>query len=69
MGSVAITMSPGSLQHFTIFVVQLLEGNKAMYKPCAEFKGRFQVSLFACDAQPDNLFPAFAHYLLYSNGN
>ena len=46
VGSVAITMSPGSYQHFTIFVVQLLEGNKAMYKPCAEFKGRFQVRVF-----------------------
>ena len=46
VGSVAITMSPGSYQHFTIFVVQLLEGNKAMYKPCAEFKGRFQVSRY-----------------------
>ena len=43
VGSVSITMSPGSYQHFTIFIVQLLEGNKAMYKPCAEFKGRFQV--------------------------
>ena len=36
-------MSPGSYQHFTIFVVELLEGNKAMYKPCAKFEGRFQV--------------------------
>ena len=39
----AVTMSPGSYQHFTIFVVELLEGNKAMYKPCAKFEGRFQV--------------------------
>ena len=38
-----MTMSPGSYQHFTIFVVELLEGNKAMYKPCAKFEGRFQV--------------------------
>ena len=43
MGAVAVTMSPGSYQHFTIFVVELLEGNKAMYKPCAKFEGRFQV--------------------------
>ena len=43
VGSVAITISPGSYQHFTIFVVELMEGNKAMYKPCAKFEGRFQV--------------------------
>ena len=43
VGAVAVTMSPGSYQHFTIFVVELLEGNKAMYKPCAKFEGRFQV--------------------------
>ena len=46
VGSVAITISPGSYQHFTIFVVELLEGNKAMYKPCSKFEGRFQVSSF-----------------------
>ena len=45
MGSVAITMSPGSYQHFTIFVVELMEGNKAMYKPCSKFEGRFQVRI------------------------
>ena len=44
----AVTMSPGSYQHFTIFVVELLEGNKAMYKPCAKFEGRFQVGYRLC---------------------
>ena len=44
VGSVAITISPGSYQHFAIFVVELMEGNKAMYKPCSKFEGRFQVS-------------------------
>ena len=43
-------MSPGSYQHFTIFVVELLEGNKAMYKPCAKFEGRFQVRKSPCHA-------------------
>ncbi len=43
VGSVAITISPGSYQHFAIFVVELMEGNKAMYKPCSTFEGRFQV--------------------------
>ncbi len=44
VGSVAITISPGSYQHFSIFVVELMEGNKAMYKPCSKFEGRFQAS-------------------------
>ena len=56
VGAVAVTMSPGSYQHFTIFVVELLEGNKAMYKPCAKFEGRFQVS-----KSPS--IPCFAHFL------
>ena len=43
VGAVAVTISPGTYQHFTIFVVELMEGNKAMYKPCAKFEGRFQV--------------------------
>ncbi|XP_071743546.1 uncharacterized protein [Lepeophtheirus salmonis] len=53
VGSVAITMSPGSYQHFTIFVVELLEGNKAMYKPCSKFEGRFQDQkiLFKCNEE------------------
>ena len=46
VGSVAITISPGSYQHFTIFVVELMEGNKAMYKPCSKFEGRFQVKKY-----------------------
>ena len=58
VGSVAITMSPGSYQHFTIFVVQLLEGNKAMYKPCAEFKGRFQVSRYMITGMVAFFYPS-----------
>ena len=41
MESVNIIISPSSYQHFTIFIIQLLEGNKALYKPCASFQGDF----------------------------
>merc|ERR1719245_134103 len=37
--SVTVTIRPGSSQHFTIFVIQLMEGNKALYKPCSVFEG------------------------------
>ena len=36
--SVAVSISPSSAQQFTIFVIALVEGNKAMYKPCHSFK-------------------------------
>ena len=49
--SVAITLSPGSYQKFTIFIIQLLEGNKAMYKPCSKFDGKFETkkAVFLCN--------------------
>ena len=49
--SVAIAISPGSFQHFTIFVIELLVGNKALYKPCSSFKGTFDeaVAMFLCN--------------------
>ena len=68
--SVAVTISPGSYQHFTIFVIgwfhrtihlndqctpppfaELLEGNKAMYKPCSKFEGKFEEkkAVFLCN--------------------
>ena len=49
--SVAVSISPGSFQHFTIFVIQLLEGSKALYKPCSSFKGTFDetVAVFLCN--------------------
>ena len=49
--SVAVTISPGSYQHFTIFVIELLEGNKAMYKPCSKFEGKFESkkAVFLCN--------------------
>ena len=49
--SVAVTISPGAYQHFTIFVIELLEGNKAMYKPCSKFEGKFEAkkAAFLCN--------------------
>ncbi|XP_023349201.1 uncharacterized protein LOC111717966 isoform X3 [Eurytemora carolleeae] len=35
-------MSPGSYQKFSIFVVEILDGSTAEYKPCAQFEGRFK---------------------------
>ena len=44
--SVAVSITPSSLQQFTIFVIELVEGSKALYKPCATFKVmiRYQMS-------------------------
>ncbi|RXG59416.1 hypothetical protein Avbf_11970, partial [Armadillidium vulgare] len=36
--TIGVTISPGSFQEFTIFVIELLANNKALYKPCTEFK-------------------------------
>ena len=36
--SVAVTINSDSFQHFTIFVIELLQGNKALYKPCSTFE-------------------------------
>jgi len=55
--SVAVAISPGSFQHFTIFVIELLEGNKALYKPCSSFKGTFDeaVAVFLCNGGEGHL--------------
>ena len=46
-----VTMSPGAYQKFAIFVVEILDGNTAEYKPCAQFEGRFHEQLvrFECN--------------------
>ena len=46
-----VTLSPGSVQHFTVFVIQLMEGDKAAYKPCSGFQGEVLEStvLFSCN--------------------
>ena len=49
--AIAISMSSDSFQHFTIFVIELLEGNKALYKPCSKFEGFFTEprAVFLCN--------------------
>ena len=49
--SVAVVLHPGSFQHFSIFVIELMEGNKAMYKPCSAFEGEILEStiIFLCN--------------------
>ncbi|XP_063849030.1 LOW QUALITY PROTEIN: uncharacterized protein LOC135093582 [Scylla paramamosain] len=49
--TVGVTISPGSVQEFTIYVIELLTDNKALYKPCTTFKGVFQTrkALFHCN--------------------
>lgn len=36
---VAVTIEADTRQHFSIFVIELLGGNNALYKPCSEFDG------------------------------
>ena len=49
--AVSVTITPGAFQKFTIFVIELLEGNKAMYKPCSKFEGKFDSpkAVFLCN--------------------
>ena len=49
--SVAVTLIPGTVQHFTIFVIELMEGNKALYKPCSAYQGEVLDSsvIFLCN--------------------
>ncbi|KAG0714717.1 Sushi, von Willebrand factor type A, EGF and pentraxin domain-containing protein 1 [Chionoecetes opilio] len=49
--TVGVTISPGSVQEFTIYVIELLTDNKALYKPCTTFKGVFQThkAIFHCN--------------------
>ena len=49
--SVAVTLIPGTVQHFTIFIIELMEGNKALYKACSAFQGEVLDStvIFLCN--------------------
>ena len=51
VAAVWVTMSPGAYQKFAIFVVEILDGNTAEYKPCNKFEGRFHEQLvqFECN--------------------
>ena len=48
---IGLVLPVNSYQHFSIFVIQLLEGNQAMYKPCSSFKNITIDSyvVFKCD--------------------
>ena len=49
--AVAVSTKSNSLQNFTIFVIELLEDDKALYKPCSTFEGLFESSpaVFLCN--------------------
>ena len=55
--SMAVILRPGSVHHFTIFVIELMEGNKALYKPCSAFKGEVLESavIFLCNGGEGHL--------------
>ena len=49
--SVAVTINSDDFQHFTIFVIELLEESKGLYKPCSRFEGLFEEprAVFLCN--------------------
>ena len=49
--AIAVTMNSEISQHFTIFVIELLEDRKALYKPCSTFEGFFTEprAVFLCN--------------------
>ena len=51
--SIAITLPHLSHQHFSIFIIQLLDGNQAMYKPRSAFNSNSteQTVLFECNGE------------------
>ena len=46
-----VTVRPESFHHITVFVIQLMEGNTALYKPCSASIGEVLESavLFTCN--------------------
>ena len=49
--AIAVSMNSDTVQHFTIFVIELLQGTKALYKPCSKFEGFFTEprAVFLCN--------------------
>ena len=49
--AVAVAINSETFQHFTIFVIELLEESKALYKPCSKFEGLFEEprAVFLCN--------------------
>ena len=48
---VSVTMQSDSKQHFSIYVIELLDGSNALYKPCSQFEGYFKEPrvMFECN--------------------
>ena len=46
-----MTIRSKIFQQFTIFVIELLDNNKALYKPCSSFQGFFEEprAVFLCN--------------------
>ena len=53
--SIALDLPINTWQHFSIFVIQLLEGNQAMYKPCTSFNNITLDSyiMFECNSESE----------------
>ena len=53
----AVILTAGSFQHFNIFVIELMERNKALYKPCSAFEGEVLEStiMFLCNSGEGHL--------------
>ena len=58
----------GSLQEFTIYVIELLADNKALYKPCKTFKVKYKIFQLFCILLPNfqgkvQTFSTFLHFI------
>ena len=53
VNKVGLNLPQNTRQHFSIFVIQLLEGNQAMYKPCSSFNDMTLDSfvIFGCKSE------------------
>ena len=55
--AIAVSMNSDTVQHFTIFVIELLQGTTALYKPCSTFEGFFKEprAVFLCNGGKGHL--------------
>ena len=62
VNNIALNQPKNTHQHLSIFVIQLLEGNQAMYKPCSSFNNVTQDSyiMFDCNSE-DGLLGEFIY--------
>ena len=53
VNKIGLNLPPKTQQHFSIFVIQLLEGNQAMFKPCSSFNDLTLDSfvMFECNSE------------------